>query len=126
MAKIDFLKKRADGFLRGAKYHLREGDYNIAAFHLEQACQLHLKYYIFLKIADFPKTHSIQDLLSDIGKVYKRENEVVKFQKENIQLISDLEQAYITSRYFPVEFGKLQVQNMEKFVKSLFEFLRGL
>ncbi len=126
MVKADFLKKRAEGFLRGARYHLREGDYNIAAFHLEQACQLYLKYCLFMKIADFPKTHSIQDLLSDIGKVYEKEKEVVKFQKENIQLISDLEQAYITSRYFPVEFSKVQVQNMEKFVKNLFEFLRRL
>jgi len=80
----------------------------------------------FLKIADFPKTYSLRELLFDLGKAYNKEKEIEKISKENIQVIADLEEAYITSRYLPVEFNKSQVKLMEKFTKDLKKFLKNL
>ena len=124
--KIGFLKKRAEDFLAGAKFHFKEGNYNIAAFDLDQVCQLYLKYYLYLKIKRYPKTHSLEELLLGVGKVYKKEKEIEKILSENVNLIGDLNQAYLTARYLPVEFSKKQIENMLKFTQNLIQFSKNL
>ncbi|MCD6094788.1 HEPN domain-containing protein [bacterium] len=47
MAKADFLKEKAGAFLENARYNISKKQWFLAAFHLEQACQLYLKYYLF-------------------------------------------------------------------------------
>ena len=124
--KIDFLKKRAENFLTTANYHFQKEMYPLAAFDLGQACQLYLKYYLFLKLRRYPKTHSLRELLQGIGKVYKKQKAIDKIIKENVNIIADLEEAYITSRYLPAEFFKEQVKNMKKFTRDLIKFLKKL
>jgi len=126
MAKADFLKKRADEFFETADYHLKKHSYSLAAFDLEQTCQLYLKYYLFLKIKDFPKTHFLRELLKGIEKAYNVRNKVKILEEENVSVIGDLEQAYLTSRYLPSEFTKFQVEKMREFVRKLIEFLKNL
>ena len=126
MAKVDFLKKRAEEFLTGAIFHFKKGNYNIAAFNLDQVCQLYLKYYLYLKIRRFPKTHSLRELLEGIGKEYRKQKEVENLLKKEASVIGDLEQAYLTSRYLPVEFSKYQIENMLNLSKYLIKFLKGL
>jgi len=124
MAKADFLKEKAEAFFEDAKYDISRKKWFLAAFHLEQVCQFYLKYYLFLKIADFPKTHSLRDLLADLGKAYNKKGEVKKFGEKYAQAIADLEEAYITSRYLPVEFSRYQIKSMEEFTKNLIKFLQ--
>jgi len=127
MAKIDFLKKRAREFLKLSKHAFREGNYNISAFNLEQAAQLYLKYYLFLRIKDYPKTHSLEELLRELVQAYpEKKSAIGKILKEEVSAIGDLEQAYITSRYLPTEFSKNRIKEMQKFVAKLFKFLKGL
>jgi HEPN domain-containing protein len=126
MAKIDFLKKRADEFSDLAKWAFKEKYYNLAAFNLEQASQLYLKYYFGLRARKYPKTHSLEELLEGIGKIYEREKEVKKLLEENASVIGDLEQAYLTSRYLPVEFSKKRIENMFEFFEKLIDFLKKL
>jgi HEPN domain-containing protein len=101
MAKVDFLKKRAEEFFKEGKEDILKERYALAAFHFDQAAQLYLKYYLFLKIRRYPKTNSLKKLLTALGKVYHKEDVVEKMKERDINLISDLEQAYITSRYLP-------------------------
>lgn len=127
MVKADFLKEKAEAFFEEARYDISREKWFLAAFHLEQTCQFYLKYYLFLKIADFPKTHSLRDLLADLARVYNKKKEMIrKFAKKNFQAIADLEEAYITSRYLPVEFTQSQIESMEKFTKNLIKFLEDL
>ena len=42
--EYEFLKRNADYFLKNAEKLLKEGIYNLAAFNVEQAIQLCLKY----------------------------------------------------------------------------------
>jgi len=126
MAKIDFLKKRAKEFFDLAKRSFKEKYYNLAAFHLEQSCQLYLKYYFALRAKQYPKTHSLEELLKGLGKIYHKEKEVEKLLEENASIIGDLEQAYLTSRYLPVEFSKKRIENMFNFLEKLIEFLKKL
>jgi HEPN domain-containing protein len=124
--KTDFLKKRAEEFLKDAEYDLSQEHYSLAAFHLEQSLQLLLKYYLFRKLKDFPKIHSLTQLLKEVGKTYQKEKMVEELIQKNINLIADLEQAYLSSRYLPVEFYKEQVENMKVFTDNLIEFLKKL
>lgn len=126
MAKADFLKERAESFRTTADYHIGKKDYPLAAFDLEQAAQLYLKYYLFLKIKYYPPIHSLKMILSEIGKAYQKEDKIEKFKDKYIHLISELENAYITSRYLPTEFTKKQIEGMKKFLEKLIEFLGDL
>lgn len=125
--KTDFLKKRAQEFARDAELAIKEKRWNSAAFHLEQVCQLWLKHCLFLKWKDFPKTHSLRELLLELKKAYQNQKKSIeKFIKDNQHVIGDLEQAYITSRYLPVEFYEDQVKEMAKFKDKLISFLKKL
>jgi HEPN domain-containing protein len=124
MAKVDFLEKRAEEFFENAKELFKKGVYPLAAFNLQQAAQLYLKYYLFLKLKKYPKVHLLGELLKGIGKVYKKEKEVEEIIEKNANIISDLNQAYFTSRYLPAEFFKSQIERMLKFVEELINFLK--
>jgi HEPN domain-containing protein len=123
--KIDFLKKRGEDFLRDANFAISEKRWNSAAFHLEQAYQFYLKYYLFRKLKDFPKIHDLDILLTELNKIYSRK-EIKEFKKGNAAVISALNQAYITARYLPIEFTEDQVKSMKKFTKNLIKFLKRI
>jgi len=128
MAKgeAEFLKQRAEKFLANGEDLLNKGIFDLAAFNFEQYCQLILKYYLFLEVGDFPKTHFLKDLLTELGKVYKKENSAKKLLDRDVQVISNLENAYITSRYVPSIFIEGEVREMLGFCKKLTEFLKNL
>jgi HEPN domain-containing protein len=123
--EIDFLKKRAESFLRDANFAISEKRWNSAAFHLEQTCQFYLKYYLFKKLKDFPKIHDLDELLTELNKVYSRK-EIEEFRKKNVAIISALNQAYITARYLPIEFTENQVKAMKNFSQNLIKFLKKI
>jgi HEPN domain-containing protein len=121
--KINFLKERAENFLRDVNFAISEKRWNSAAFYLEQACQLYLKYYLFKELKDFPKIHDLDELLETLKKAYSQsKKEIEKFRKEIV--ISALNQAYITARYLPVEFTETQVKEMRNFTKRLIKPLK--
>lgn len=122
----DFLKKRADEFLENAKDLIQKEVYALAAFNLEQSAQLYLKYYLFLKLRRYPKIHLLGELLRGIGKVYRQEKEIEKIIDENANIISDLDQAYLTSRYLPAEFFRPQLENMLQLVEKIIALLKKL
>lgn len=123
--KAEFLKKRAEEFLSGANHHLSRENWELAAFNLEQSCQLFLKYSLFKELGDYPKVHSLSELLRELGKVYPQKKAAIeKIRREKASVIGDLDQAYITSRYLPVKFNQFQTRNMLQFTKSLIQFLK--
>jgi|SRR3989344_2162928 len=124
--KTKFLKEKADAFLENGQEQLKKGIYFIAAFNFEQAAQLYIKHCLFLQLKDFPKIHPIDKLLEEFGKGFDKQREVDEFYKENVSVISDLNQSYITSRYLPVDFTLYQVQEMEKFIERLIKFLEEI
>lgn len=127
MAKADFLKQKAKAFLTDAKYDLSRKEWFLAAFHLEQTCQLYLKYSLFKKLADYPKIHSLAELLRELEKVYpEQKKKIKKIREEKASTIGDLDQAYITARYLPIEFNEFQVKEMLKFTRALIKFLEEL
>lgn len=62
------LKKRARAFLDSAKADFERGDYDLVLFHVEQFLQLYLKYLLYLKLGDYPKTPSVTRLREILGR----------------------------------------------------------
>jgi len=123
---VEILKERAFKFLRNAETLFQNGVLDIAAFNIQQFVELYLKYRLFLLTGDYPKTHSIKRLLKEIGKSCKKEAEIKHFMEHNIDGISNIENAYITSRYIPSEFEEKEVENMLKLSKNIVRFVDGL
>jgi len=84
--KIDFLKSKAEDFLKTTEYHFKEKMYHLVAFDLEQALQLFLKYTLFLKTRTYPPIHSIKELLKGAGRIYKKEKEIQKITDKKGQV----------------------------------------
>ncbi|MGQ9596260.1 MAG: HEPN domain-containing protein [Thermoproteota archaeon] len=99
------LKKRALGFLRNAKDNFERGEYDLVLFHVEQFLQLYLKYLLYRRVGEYPKMHSTTYLLKEVMKAYG-ESALKQFYDENLEVLTLLEDAYITSRYLLREYEK--------------------
>lgn len=105
----DYLKENAHKFLENAQHLFRNGVYNLSAFNIEQAIQMYLKYFLAVKLGEFPKTHSLKRLFMEIKDLCL---EAYNIFEENIGTFGDIESAYITSRYFPTEFLEKEISQM--------------
>lgn len=106
-----FLKKRAKEFWERAIEDLEKGRYNLCALDVEQAVQLWLKYLIFQKAGDFPKTHYFSKLIITLTEIYDS-SLISNFYQANILQFTSLEDAYLTSRYLPKEFSKQEAEQL--------------
>ena len=120
--EVKILLKRAEGFMKDAYEDLKREDYDLAMFHVEQACQLLIKAKLLDLTGYFEKTHSLRRLLKDLSVVFKRE-EIEDLIQGNWITLRNLEFAYIASRYLPEEYRKEEVEEGLKFYKRLREML---
>ncbi|MEM3608403.1 MAG: HEPN domain-containing protein [Candidatus Bathyarchaeia archaeon] len=95
--EVDFMRRRARGFLEAADYMLTHGLYDLAAFNSEQASQLYLKATLLELVGDYPRTHSVIALLKELRRM---DEGVEEFIAENREGLHFLEDSYLTSRYF--------------------------
>jgi HEPN domain-containing protein len=70
---------------------------------------MYLKYFLAIKLGEFPKTHSLKRLFMEIKDLCL---EAYNIFEENIGTFGDIESAYITSRYFPTEFLEKEISQM--------------
>ncbi len=98
LEEIEILRERSEKFLKNGEDLLKKGVYDLAAFNIQQSVELYLKYKLFVLSGDYPKTHSLKKLLKEIGKVTEKLEEVRSFVEEHVDGLSNLENAYITSR----------------------------
>ncbi len=115
---MEFLKKNALKFLSEAEESFGKKDYNMTMFFIEQFFQLSLKYVLYKKYGEFPKTHNLK-LLFEITK----DNELIKCYRENIDTFREIELSYIASRYMDVEYtegvARKSLELAEKFKEVL-------
>ena len=116
--EISVFLDRARKFEKLADYSYKEKIYDLAAFQIEQAFQLYIKYILAKETGYFPKTHSLYRLFREVSKISK---EFEEFYLENEIILKDIEDAYVLSRYFPREYSESEVRKMfealEKFKK---------
>jgi len=115
------LLRRSKEFLETAQYQADKGFYDLAVFSLEQALQLFLKSKILAKGINYPRTHSVRELLEILSEIAsEKEKPIIKneLQKHLLEL-GMLEDAYITSRYIMREFTKEETLKLTKTVKEI-------
>ena len=118
--EAEVLRERAEAFLLEAERLYREGNYDPAAFNLEQYCQLILKYKLLVKTGTYPRTHSLIRLLRDLSKLHRGISGLIEGE-ENILFLTKLEDAYIGARYLPRRYREEEVKAMLRFVKEVFK-----
>lgn len=111
------LEERAKAFLRNAERLLEEGVYDLAAFNIEQYCQLILKYKLLVKTGTYPRTHSIIRLIRELSKIDEKASRLLR----DVIMVTKIEDAYIGSRYLPRRYEREEVEAMLKYVKEVFE-----
>ncbi len=113
-----FLKRRALAFLDTARLNLEKGYYDLVLFHVEQALQLYLKYLLYLRLGDYPKTHSLTALLRAVAKAYG-DRRVEELLEKNLVALYLLEEAYIASRYLPRSYDRELAERMFRFAENI-------
>ncbi|MEM0008570.1 HEPN domain-containing protein [Thermofilum sp.] len=117
--ELDILRRRAEAFLEMLKdCWKREAD--LAMFSMEQYCQLILKYKLLLLRGFYPKAHSLRRLIRTLGEVPPEVLTLVNDVK-NLHYIAKLEEAYISSRYAPIEYEVEEAKDVYKFIEEVFK-----
>ncbi len=117
--EIKKLLERSKKFKDAAEFHFSRGDYDLAAFNIEQSLQLFLKAKLLQKGVEFPKTHTLRKLFLLLGEILKKIEEFKKFESEKSLEFASLEDAYITARYFPRDFEKEEVEKLKNFLEEV-------
>lgn len=117
--EAEILNERAKAFLENAERLIKEGKFDLAAFNIEQYCQLTLKYKLLVKTGTYPRTHSIMGLLRLLSNI---SNEIRNFieNSNNILYLTKIEDAYIGARYLPRLYEESEVKDMFRFATEEF------
>ena len=93
--------RRSRMFLEEARDALEKQRYDLAVFLAEQGLQLYLKAQLLRVLGDYPRTHSIRQLLAMLSRALGGEAErvVADFMRRERPRLSELEDVYIASRY---------------------------
>ena len=118
--EAEVLRERAESFLANAERLVEEGVYDLAAFSIEQYCQLILKYKLLLKTGTYPRTHSIIRLIRLLSTVSPSLGTLLEGEN-NILYLTRIEDAYIGARYLPRRYEESEVRGMLRFVKEVFK-----
>jgi HEPN domain-containing protein len=118
--EAELLRSRAESFLRNALRLIEEGEADIAVFSLEQYCQLILKYKLLVYTGSYPRTHSIRQLIRELGRVDSRVLVLVS-DVRNLHYVARLEEAYISARYLPIKYTIEEVKDIGRFILEVFK-----
>ena len=113
--EIEIFLVRAEKFHRAAIDFFEKEVYDLAAFHIEQAFQLYLKYILAREIGYFPRTHSLMKLFRELSAISQ---DFINFYNENEIILKNIEDAYLLARYFPREYSRSEVQKMIEVLES--------
>lgn len=115
------LLRRSKEFLNTAEYQTNQGFYDLAVFSLEQALQLFLKSKILAQGINYPRTHSVRELLEILSKISpeNRKLTIKNILQKYLLELGMLEDAYITSRYIMRKFTKQETEKLTKTVKEI-------
>ncbi|BES81593.1 HEPN domain-containing protein [Pyrodictium abyssi] len=94
------LMRRALMFLDEAREAYSRDRHDLAMFLAEQALQLFLKAQLLRMLGDYPRTHSVRQLLTMLGKALgdNAEKEITAFIRRERPRLSELEDVYIVSQ----------------------------
>jgi HEPN domain-containing protein len=116
------LRDRAYAFLRNAKRLLDEGEYDLAAFNVEQFCQLLAKYKLLVKTGTYPRTHSLTRLLRELDACAP-DRGLAAFVETEVLFVTRVEDTYTVARYLPRRFERQEVEQLLQFAERVKDVL---
>ena len=119
--EVKILRKRAKAFLKTAETAYQDGEYDLTVYLREQAIQLHLKSILLEELGDYPRTHSLTYLFQLLQKTEEPRN-LYNIYKDNKQLFTFLEDAYIATRYLPREYSKEEARDALKLAHEVLKY----
>ncbi|MEM1596971.1 MAG: HEPN domain-containing protein [Pyrobaculum sp.] len=123
---METLKTRAFQFVEQAKFAAERGYAELALFNVEQYVQLYVKYLLYKKVGDFPKTHYVRDLFDRLSAVYGDVCGLKAFVERWKTFMAVLEYVYVASRYLPYRARREDVDMAMRFVEEFSEVGRCL
>jgi len=122
LEEAEIIRERANAFLKNAERLIEDKVYDLAAFNIEQYCELILKYKLLIKTGTYPRTHSIMTLIRELSRLEPYVKNLL-IKEENIIMLTKIEDAYIGARYLPRRYEEVEVRAMLRFVKEVFRRL---
>ena len=111
---IEILREKSSDYLTEAKRLVQEGKWDLAMVAIHQLN------------GSYPRTHSLRELIRLLVKHKKELNDLIN-NEHNILKLARLEDAYISSRYFPVRALKEDAVPLLRFVEDVFDgYFSGL
>lgn len=120
LEEAEVLRERAYMFLENSRYLLERGFFDLAAFSLEQHCQLLLKYKLLVKTGAYPRTHSLTRLVDVLSRIEPNVGAMLE-REDHVIMLTKLEDAYIGARYLPRRYSEVEVRALYRFVVEVFQ-----
>jgi HEPN domain-containing protein len=121
-SEVEEMKRKANEFLVGASQVLEGRQFDLSCFLYEQAVQLFLKSELLARVGDFPRTHSLRTLLSEVSE---ESQPVAQFILKNRARISSLEDAYVLARYSDKQYSRADANDAAKLAKEIMRLVKG-
>ena len=118
--EAEILRRRAEAFLRNAERLIKEEEWDLAIFNLEQYCQLIIKYKLLVLRGSYPRSHSLRRLIRELGE-FNRDILSLIENTRYLHYVARLEEAYISSRYLPYVYEEKEVVDIYRFVVEVFK-----
>ncbi len=118
--EVELLLKRSRNFLESAEQRIKKDDWDLTCFLAEQSVQLYLKAIILEEAGQTPRTHSIRQLLAQLGQIIEKE---IKYDRNSLFM---LESAYFNARYIAVTYDEEQAKDAIKIAKELITHVENI
>ncbi len=118
--EVELLLKRSKNFLEGAEQRFKKEDWDLTCFLAEQSVQLYLKAIILEEVGQTPRTHSIRQLLAQLGKIIEKE---IVYDRKSLFM---LESAYFNARYIAVTYDEEQAKDAINIAKELIAHVENI
>ena len=123
--EAEVLRERAYSFLKNARHLLEEKEFDLAAFNLEQFCQLLLKYKLLVKTGTYPRTHSLLRMLRELDSALPHKK-IASFIDSELLFLTKMEDVYIVSRYIPRRYEQKEVEQLLAFAERFREVVEDV
>jgi HEPN domain-containing protein len=123
--EFEVLLRRSESFYVTALLQAERGMYDLAVFSLEQSLQLFLKGALLKEGVEFPRTHGVRRLLSNLAELTGSEEIKQLLTSYSLEL-GILEDAYIVSRYFPRSYTGEEFERLRAAVERVRSVVGGV
>ncbi|MCS7137213.1 MAG: HEPN domain-containing protein [Candidatus Caldarchaeum sp.] len=119
-AEAEIIRRRAEAFLNNAEQLLKQSEWDLAVFSLEQYCQLIMKYKLLFKAGHYIRTPSLRRLVKELMKHHPGLETLIQ-DEQNLHYLARLEEACVTARYMPYVYEEKEAVSLYRFVREKFK-----